>query len=277
MVAKYKYYRSYELLFLVIKKRKGGKKMKFKTAFLLTVGIVTLSSGVFQNNAFASNSVDTLKFGVQTSVAVNYGSLIKTYSDVEKYVALVDQYKLDYPQATIKELDQFLSQEMGKDLAKNGGISVLGYDDVPYVEGMLNAEELKVFNSNKYYGLQALVAGQKAKNYSEDKYVVSSLHNGNGDAFRHMLWNSMMRNYTTLTYATDFATAHENGSTGQPIYEKTMDLFNNSVGRGITFAGTNLEGEINALLAVGNAVDTGKGKRIDTSGVLVPTNTGGKK
>lgn len=205
---------------------------------------------------------------------IDYSSAIKNYYDVEKYVALLEEYKSSNPGSTIEEQDNYLSQVMDIEINKDLG-QVTTYD-IPYVESMLNDKEKVVFNSNKVYGLQALVAGQKAKNYSENIYTSTSLHNGNGDAYRHILWNTLMRNYTTKAYAESFATAHEEGASGQPALEKEMDLFNNAVGRDITFKGTNLEGELNALSAVKNAVDGGKGKRISGT-KLVATDATGKK
>ncbi|KEF36871.1 hypothetical protein M670_03953 [Schinkia azotoformans MEV2011] len=142
---------------------------------------------------------------------------------------------------------------------------------------MLNDQEIEVFNSNEYYGLQALAAAWEATQYSEDIYTSTSLHNGNGDAYRHIMWNALMKKYTTSTYAKQFAAAHENGSTGQPAIEKQMDLYNNSVGRGITLVGSNLELKLDALAKVGSKVDDGYGKRISSTGTLIVTNSTGKK
>lgn len=257
--------------------------MKLKIPLLLSVGIVTFTGGVsFQSVVKAEEigevtekvNFTELEFG--QAFEIDYSQVIQDYSDVEKYVAILEEYKLEHPNATPEELDQFLSVEMGKELQSQNGISTLGYDDVPYVTNMLNAKEKAVFNSNKAYGLSALVAGQKAKTYSEGNYKSSTLHNGNGDAYRHILWNTLMRNYTTKAYAEKFATAHEEGSSGQPAIEKKMDLFNNSVGRGLTFSGSGVQGELAALYVVRKAVDGGKGKRI-SSGKLVATNSSGKK
>jgi hypothetical protein len=59
-----------------------------------------------------------------------------------------------------------------------------------------------------------------------------SLWNGPGDAFRHAYWNALMVKAQGPELAKQFADAHENFPGNDPR-EKAMDLFNNSVGRGI--------------------------------------------
>ncbi|TGN33105.1 hypothetical protein [Lysinibacillus sp. S2017] len=246
---------------------------------LASVAILSLGGGL-QSKASELN-VKELNFEpisdqnlINVKLNVDYSNAIKTYSDVERYITLLEEYKSSNPEATIKEQDNYLSLIMGEIMNKDSGQIVTL--DIPYVENMLNSKEIVVFNSNKVYGLQALLAAQKATNYAENIYTSATLHNGNGDAYRHILWNTLMRNYTTKAYAESFATAHEEGSSGQPALEKQMDLFNNEVGRNITFNGTNLEGELNALSAVKSAVDGGKGKRISGT-ALIATNATGKK
>lgn len=62
-------------------------------------------------------------------------------------------------------------------------------------------------------------------------YESSVLHNGNGDAFRHTLWNYGMAIDVGQGFAKKWADAHENGAKGQPKLEKQMDLYNNKIGR----------------------------------------------
>ena len=53
----------------------------------------------------------------------------------------------------------------------------------------LNSIEKKLYKENKAKALLCLANGKLALQYSEDLYKSSVLHNGNGEAFRHTLWN----------------------------------------------------------------------------------------
>ncbi len=66
----------------------------------------------------------------------------------------------------------------------------------------------------------------------------SSLHNGEGDAFRHALWSALMTQHGGIAKAHDFGNAHEEDP-GQPAIEKEMDLQNNRVGREIALSNPN--------------------------------------
>lgn len=64
------------------------------------------------------------------------------------------------------------------------------------------------------------------------RFPSNTLHNGEGDAFRHAYWNALMTKHESEALAKEFADAHETNP-GQPAAEKTMDLHNNEVGRQI--------------------------------------------
>ena len=70
-------------------------------------------------------------------------------------------------------------------------------------------------------------------------------HNGNGDAFRHCYWSSLLARDITPEKALQFTTAHE-AYWGNPAGEKAMDLHNNGVGIGI---GRSYGGASDAVLA----------------------------
>ncbi|MBI5441233.1 MAG: hypothetical protein HY900_08490 [Deltaproteobacteria bacterium] len=75
------------------------------------------------------------------------------------------------------------------------------------------------FNSN------ATTALQEAKK----RFSAASQHNGSGDAFRHCFWSAMNARDQGVDLAKKFGDAHEDWI-GNPVAEKTMDLYNNSVG-----------------------------------------------
>ncbi|SPF04352.1 Cell wall-associated polypeptide CWBP200 [Streptomyces sp. MA5143a] len=73
---------------------------------------------------------------------------------------------------------------------------------------------------------RANVAFKKA----QDLYPDRTLFQGTGDAFRHCYWNALMEIRLSTKDAYEIATRHESKSEGN---DQTMDLRNNSIGRGI--------------------------------------------
>lgn len=106
-----------------------------------------------------------------------------------------------------------------------------GGDDLNnYIIGKLNSKEKELYNSNRTKALLCMANGKMAINYSESNYENNVLHNGNGDAFRHILWNFGMTEDVGSTFAKKWSDAHEYGATGQPLIERNMDLYNNAIG-----------------------------------------------
>lgn len=256
--------------------------MKFKgLAVLTSVAILSFGGGLQSKAAELNNDETPSIVSVTNQVNVDYASVIKSYSDVEKYLGLLEAYKASNPESTLKEQDEYLSEIMGADLLLNNDFNIeiaplADYDYIPIVSDRLTEPEKKVFNSNKVYGLAALAAAQKATMNAEGIYTKASLHNGNGDAFRHTLWNAYMTDTTSKSYAASFATAHEDGYPGQPAIERSMDLNNNALGRTVVIKLPNLSGEIEAVKTVQALIDGGKAKRISGTS-LVATNSKEKK
>lgn len=84
----------------------------------------------------------------------------------------------------------------------------------------------------------------------------SSVHNGDGDAFRHCFWSALLGRDIGQSNAIEFTTAHE-GYSGNPAGERAMDLHNNAVGAKIGGASP---GATDAALSLAcqNALRTGK-------------------
>jgi hypothetical protein len=70
----------------------------------------------------------------------------------------------------------------------------------------------------------------KALAEAQKRFPPDTLHNGQGDAFRHAYWNALMVKHESYSLAKEFADAHETNP-GQPAAEKDMDLYNNREGR----------------------------------------------
>lgn len=118
-------------------------------------------------------------------------------------------------------------------------------------------------------------AGVTATTASKNKFTSAVLHNGNGDAFRHALWNALMVKLTDSSWANKWATAHEYGAKNQPSIEKSMDLSNNAYGRSLAGRVGKVPDHvyIDQLLI---DVKNGKLKRI-VSNKLVSTNGTGRR
>lgn len=128
------------------------------------------------------------------------------------------------------EIDKILEHGQNEKVVmfKAKGISP---SDKFYDYAHLNSIEKKLFKKNRSKALLCLANGKFALGYSQDMYENSVLHNGNGDAFRHTLWNYGMAIDVGDSFAKKWADAHEDGAKGQPKLEKKMDLFNNKIGR----------------------------------------------
>lgn len=132
--------------------------------------------------------------------------------------------------------------------------------------GGANSKEVKLCANHPIACSKVKDDAKKAKNATLVFYS-SGLHNGNGDAFRHALWNRLMVSSVGTNLAKKFADAHEFGAKNQPKLEEEMDLHNNKLGRSLSSSHTN---------TVLSAINSGKGKRI-VNGKLVKTNRSGLK
>jgi hypothetical protein len=141
-------------------------------------------------------------------------------------------YKKVNPDANDNELNLLAEKILHNPTLKAKHMNArTAYTDMDgYVNGYLNAQERALYNSNKAKALLCMANGKFALSYAESNYIGGVLHNGNGDAFRHTLWNFGMTIDVGSSFAKTWSDAHEYGTSGQPAIEKTMDLYNNSVG-----------------------------------------------
>lgn len=149
-----------------------------------------------------------------------------------------------------------------------------GLDD--YITGNLNSLEQELYNSNKAKGILCMANGKFAIEYAESNYISSELHNGNGDAFRHIIWNYGMVIDVGYDFAKKWSDAHENGSSGQPYIEKEMDLHNNSIGLNLGLEYPNTISHSTFISKSKEKVRNGSAKRI-VDGRLTSTNYNGEK
>ena len=167
-------------------------------------------------------------------------------------------------------------------------ISNYSYDyanSLPILASRLGYNEKKVFNSNPAKGALVLSNAQAAIEMTSQHWKnTNSYHNDNGDAFRHTLWNAYNANDCGVSYAKQFADAHEKDSPN-PYLENQMDLFNNALGRKIgskSYSGNSSQVSYAIRQAVLKAIKNGEGRRfvgsdIGTKNTLQKTNSNGIK
>eukprot|EP00775_Hariotina_reticulata_P001420 gene1420-1762_t len=95
----------------------------------------------------------------------------------------------------------------------------------------LTAAEYALYQSNRFKALLCIANGKLAYDYGFSNYLGTAAvqEDGNGDAFRHALWNFGMAIDVGQTFAKQWGDAHE-AIPGNPALRKSMDLFNNAVG-----------------------------------------------
>jgi hypothetical protein len=140
------------------------------------------------------------------------------------------EYKKLHPQASDEVLNQY-AQKILHSTKMKARRAARAYTDMNgYLSGILNSKEYALYKANTVKGLLCLANGKFALDYAASNYIVTVLHNGNGDAFRHSLWNYGMTIDVGSTFAKQWSDAHEYGSSGQPAIERSMDLYNNAIG-----------------------------------------------
>lgn len=151
---------------------------------------------------------------------------------IEEIAKLLRTYKKTNPTATNREVDLYAEKIINstpiKENFKNARVLYTDLDD--YFYNKLNPQELALYNSNKSKAILCIANGVFANNYSKSNYIDNVLLNGNGDAFRHALWNFGMTIDVGKTFTKTWSDAHEYGNTTQPNIQRTMDLYNNKIG-----------------------------------------------
>ncbi len=94
----------------------------------------------------------------------------------------------------------------------------------------MSTQELQIFdNMSRTNQLQYLYNAKYALDKAQQLYP-NSVHNGNGDAFRHALFSALNAKVLGVSLAKQLGDAHEL-IPNNPILENQMDLFNNQAGR----------------------------------------------
>lgn len=122
-----------------------------------------------------------------------------------------EPYDEDFDQSTYIETPDFVAFEQG-------------------YRSSMSQEELEIFDDmSLVQQTRYLHNAYRAKNLAA-QYFPNSVNNGNGDAFRHALFNAMNAKVLGVDLAKRLGDAHENTPLQHPL-SRQMDLFNNQVGR----------------------------------------------
>lgn len=96
-------------------------------------------------------------------------------------------------------------------------------------ENTLNEAEKKMVAQHPFQAAQVYRAASKAEEMTVQFYGYNGWQDS-ADAYKHCLWNALMKKYIGEAAAREWANAHEYCSEG---VDKEMDLFNNEVGLSI--------------------------------------------
>lgn len=150
----------------------------------------------------------------------------------------IRDYKKKNPNANDTELNKYAETLLQTDVQKipqsasRAAVTSVSTDMDGYVTGYLNPQENALYNSNRAKALLAMANGRMAISATQERYINSGsvMRNGNGDAFRHAIWNFGMTNDVGADFAKKWSDAHEYGAIENYPLERSMDLYNNAIG-----------------------------------------------
>ncbi len=233
---------------------------------LLTVTAISVSNSMMVSAAEVPTAIEIVSADLenQTENDLDYfqGNIDLERKVMEVYYYAQDLRAQGYTNEQIEE-------------AINIQLDAQTYSLDDYINGYLNSQEQALYDKNTAKGLLCMANGKLALEYAKDNYS-SGLTDGNGDAFRHALWNFGMVIDVGYDFAKSWSDAHENGSSSNTTLAKEMDLFNNAIGLklGKDNPGTVLHSTF--ISKTKEKVQGGKCKRI-VNGKLVATNSAGEK
>lgn len=192
---------------------------------------------------------------------------IKDATDLAILEAELEEFLKEHPDSTEVEQDKHLLNFIRQGGLKNNRNEIKGVGDYLPGYGNLNEAERKLALAHPAQAVKVYQAATTATNKTISVYGYNGWQD-NSDAFRHCLWNALMKKSIGATAAEKWATAHEYGASG---LDKEMDLHNNKIGRSIDVSGKTESQIVNSVKA---KVRGGYCRRI-VSGQLVATNGSG--
>lgn len=259
---------------------------------LATALISTMIATVANASVTEDNILINLNSSVETNIEeIDYASMISSIQ-LPVLVENLKTYMEENPNLTDEEINNYFKnliiQNYDESLVALDNISMYAYDyanALPIVSSRLGTNEKKVFNSNPAKGVLVLSNAQAAITMTSQHWKnTHEYHNDNADAFRHTLWNAYNAHDCGVSYAKQFADAHEKDNPNDAL-ENQMDLFNNALGRTIgsrSYSGNSSQVSYAIRQAVLKAVKNGEARRfvgsdIGTKNTLQKTNSNGIK
>lgn len=262
------------------------------STILATALISTMIATVANASVTEDNILINLNSSVETNIEeIDYASMISSIQ-LPVLVENLKTYMEENPNLTDEEINNYFKnliiQNYDESLVALDNISMYAYDyanALPIVSSRLGTNEKKVFNSNPANGVLVLSNAQAAITMTSQHWKnTHEYHNDNADAFRHTLWNAYNAHDCGVSYAKQFADAHEKDNPNDAL-ENQMDLFNNALGRTIgsrSYSGNSSQVSYAIRQAVLKAVKNGEARRfvgsdIGTKNTLQKTNSNGIK
>jgi len=194
--------------------------------------ICCLSLGV-NNFAYASDMQVQSEIGEEGYHEEDYDDkILEIMTDDVVFMILDELEKKEKTgvQLTEEQSDVYIMERLEEIYdRKNQSKIRLKSNGLPYSKSILNAQEQALFKQNPTKGLNVCAMAKYATDRAQQLFQSGTLHNGNGDAFRHAYWSGRMTNAYGAAYAEKWGNAHESTSSG---IETDMDKWNNGVGRG---------------------------------------------
>ncbi len=203
-------------------------KSKAVAATILSIGLLLTSNvSVFAAENSIVPSVNSSKIETSSDydkIITSRGNIL-TYEDFAAIKVELDKIGDKATNESAKKL--IVSKIIEKEKAAAGTIT----PSYTIWGSNLNETELILVAMYPFDAVNVYNDAQAALSQAQYLYQASTLYQGNGDAFRHSYWNALMYHDVGPLLAEGFATAHE--STSPEGIDKSMDLFNNNVGRNI--------------------------------------------
>lgn len=236
-----------------------------KVKVLLATAIITIVSCFVSVPVLAANTENSLEETVGSDKR-NVLEEVTTFSELGIMFDAWEQFVAENPDSTEEEQEAFLIL-----FVEEGGIrnikNTRGLGD--YIPGYnnLNKAEKELLLQHPLQAIQVFNCANKATDITVE-YYGSSGWQDNSDAFRHCIWNALMKKAIGESAAEAWATAHEDEASG---IDKEMDLFNNIVGRGISVSG---KSDSQIAEAVKGKVSGGSCRRIVNDKLVETDSTG---
>lgn len=203
-----------------------------------------------------------------------------SYDEIDQILLEVQEFQLRNPEVSLEQVNSHVRtlvlQQVQKPLRstreheqQDSGVQSTFEADtmIPTYFKELNWLEIQYCGTNPYYCLKTYSYAQTAITTAQRYYSGTSLADGKGDAFRHAYWNVLMVRGTSITWAKNFAAAHEVGEPGNlntPAFQ--MDVYNNAQGQYIgqtapkTRTNSQLEADVNSYVKNGKLMIIKSGK-----------------